>query len=72
MPSNLSHFAIPADDVERAVETQLTTLPRGKIARASWQEFGAIIVVDTLDTAVRLAGANSGPWTTLHRIDTHP
>ena len=42
-----------ADDVARAVETQLTTLPRGKIARASWQEFGAIILVDNLDTAVR-------------------
>jgi histidinol dehydrogenase len=46
-----------ADDVARAVETQLATLPRGKIAAASWQEFGAIIVVDNLDTAVRLANA---------------
>ena len=46
-----------ADDVARAVETQLTTLPRGKIARASWQEFGAIILVDNLDTAVRLANS---------------
>ena len=46
-----------ADDVARAVETQLATLPRVKIARASWQEFGAIIVVDTLDTAVRLANS---------------
>jgi histidinol dehydrogenase len=46
-----------ADEVARAVETQLTTLPRGKIARASWQEFGAIILVDTLDTAVTLANS---------------
>jgi histidinol dehydrogenase len=46
-----------ADDVVRAVETQLTTLPRADIARASWQQFGAIIVVDTLDTAARLANA---------------
>jgi histidinol dehydrogenase len=46
-----------ADDVARAVETQLTTLPRGKIAGASWQEFGAIVLVDTLDTAVRLANS---------------
>jgi histidinol dehydrogenase len=46
-----------ADDVARAVETQLATLPRAKIARASWQEFGAIVVVDTLDTAVRLANS---------------
>ncbi|MEA2887714.1 MAG: histidinol dehydrogenase [Bradyrhizobium sp.] len=46
-----------ADDVARAVETQLATLPRGKIARDSWQEFGAMIVVDNLDTAARLANA---------------
>ena len=46
-----------ADEVARAVETQLTTLPRAKIARASWQEFGAIIVVDNLDTAVTLANS---------------
>jgi histidinol dehydrogenase len=46
-----------ADEVARAVETQLATLPRGKIARASWQEFGAIILVDTLDTAVTLANS---------------
>jgi histidinol dehydrogenase len=46
-----------ADDVERAVEAQLTTLPRADIARASWQEFGAIILVKNLDDAVRLANA---------------
>jgi histidinol dehydrogenase len=46
-----------ADEVARAVETQLTTLPRVKIARASWQQFGAIVVVDNLDTAVRLANS---------------
>jgi histidinol dehydrogenase len=46
-----------ADDVARAVDTQLTTLPRADIARASWREFGAIIVVDTLDTAVILANS---------------
>jgi histidinol dehydrogenase len=46
-----------ADEVARAVETQLTTLPRGKIARASWQEFGAIVLVDNLDTAVTLANS---------------
>jgi histidinol dehydrogenase len=46
-----------ADEVARAVETQLTTLPRGKIAGASWQEFGAIILVDNLATAARLANS---------------
>jgi histidinol dehydrogenase len=46
-----------AKDVERAVESQLSTLPRAKIARASWDEFGAIIMVKTLDEAVALANA---------------
>ena len=46
-----------ANDVERAVEAQLTTLPRAAIARASWNEFGAIIVVKTLDESVALADA---------------
>jgi histidinol dehydrogenase len=44
-----------ADAVERAVESQLQTLPRAAIARASWNEFGAIILVDTLDDAAALA-----------------
>ena len=46
-----------AADVARAVETQLVTLPRAEIARASWQEFGGIIKVKTLDESVRLADA---------------
>jgi histidinol dehydrogenase len=43
--------------VERAVETQLTTLPRADIARASWNDFGAVILVSTLDESVALANA---------------
>src|SRR6202040_863464 len=46
-----------ADDVERAVESQLSTLPRAEIARASWNEFGAIILVKTLDESARLSNA---------------
>jgi histidinol dehydrogenase len=46
-----------ADEVARAVEAQLTTLPRQDIARASWSEYGAIMLVDHLDTAVRLANS---------------
>ena len=46
-----------ADDVARAVAAQLTVLPRRKIAGASWDEFGAIILVKTLDEAVPLANA---------------
>src|SRR3984957_6546053 len=44
-------------DVERAVEAQLATLPRAEIARASWNEFGAIILVKNLDEAAGLANA---------------
>jgi histidinol dehydrogenase len=46
-----------ADDVERAVEAQLATLPRAKIARASWNDFGAIILVKKLDEAIALSNA---------------
>src|SRR6202050_3802488 len=46
-----------ADDVERAVETQLATLPRADIARASWNAFGAVILVKNLDEAATLANA---------------
>jgi histidinol dehydrogenase len=46
-----------ADDVERAVQSQLATLPRAEIARASWNGFGAIILVGRLDEAVPLANA---------------
>lgn len=46
-----------ADDVARAVEAQLKTLPRKEIAAASWADFGAIILVATLDDAVPLADA---------------
>ncbi|MFT4097915.1 MAG: histidinol dehydrogenase [Rhodoblastus sp.] len=44
-----------ARDVERAVEAQLVTLPREKIARASWNDFGATIVVKKLDDSIALA-----------------
>jgi histidinol dehydrogenase len=44
-------------DVERAVESQLTTLPRGKIAGASWRNFGATILVRNFDEALPLIDA---------------
>jgi histidinol dehydrogenase len=46
-----------ADDVEAAVQSQLSTLPRAEIARTSWNEFGAIILVKNLDEAAALANA---------------
>ncbi|MEO9529154.1 MULTISPECIES: histidinol dehydrogenase [Alphaproteobacteria] len=44
-----------ADQVETAVEAQLKTLPREDVARASWQDYGAIILVDDLEAAMPLA-----------------
>ena len=44
-----------AERVSRAVEGQLRTLPRQDIAAASWDGFGAIIRIDSLDEAVPLA-----------------
>ncbi|HJU31066.1 MAG TPA: histidinol dehydrogenase [Hyphomicrobiaceae bacterium] len=41
--------------VEAAVGRQLAALPRGNIAGASWEAFGAIILVRSLDEAVPLA-----------------
>src|SRR5215475_12952077 len=46
-----------ADEVAQAVESQLKTLPRAKIAGASWKDFGAIILVKSLSEAVPLADA---------------
>ncbi len=44
-----------ASAVEAAVTRQLKTLPRAAIASASWNEFGAIIVLNTFDEAPALA-----------------
>jgi histidinol dehydrogenase len=53
----ITDHAMLADEVERAVQSQLATLPRADIARASWNGFGAIIVVPNLDDAADLANA---------------
>jgi histidinol dehydrogenase len=46
-----------ADAVEKAVTAQLTTLPRGAVAGASWRDFGAVILVRHLDDAIPLVDA---------------
>ncbi len=53
----ITDSATLADEVERAVQAQLATLPRAQIARASWNDFGAIILVKNLDQAADLANA---------------
>jgi histidinol dehydrogenase len=46
-----------ADQVERAVATQLAALARCKVAGASWRDYGAVIVVPALDQALPLVDA---------------
>ncbi|MFA9387584.1 MAG: histidinol dehydrogenase [Methyloceanibacter sp.] len=41
--------------VTEAVEAQLVTLPRAETARASWEEFGAVILVGSLEEAPAIA-----------------
>ena len=53
----ITDSAALADEVERAVQAQLATLPRAEIARASWNDFGAVILVKNLDEAADLANA---------------
>lgn len=43
-----------ADAVEKAVERQLRILPKAEIAGASWRDYGAIILIDTLENAIPL------------------
>ena len=44
-----------ADAVEKAVEKQLATLSRGETARASWRDYGAIVIVENLEQSIPLA-----------------
>jgi histidinol dehydrogenase len=46
-----------ADATERAVAAQLAELSRGKVAGASWRDFGAVILVRDLDEALPLIDA---------------
>ena len=43
-----------ADQVAAAVDVQLTALSTGAVARQSWADFGAIVVVDDLEGAMPL------------------
>src|SRR3982075_3565615 len=44
-------------EVEKAVDAQLKSLPRVRVAEASWRDFGVVIVVGGLDEAVPLVDA---------------
>ncbi|MPT23017.1 MAG: histidinol dehydrogenase [Starkeya sp.] len=51
----MTNDAALADAVVAAVERQLATLPRRDIAAKSWAEFGAVILLGSLDEAPALA-----------------
>jgi histidinol dehydrogenase len=53
----ITDSAALAEQVERAVAAQLAALPRGKVAGASWRDYGAVIVVPTLEQALPLVDA---------------
>src|SRR4051812_7302242 len=53
----ITDSAMLAEEVERAVQSQVTSLPRAQIARASWDDFGAIILVKSIGDAVPLANS---------------
>lgn len=44
-----------AEAVKAAVETHLETLPRAAMARQSWEDHGAVIVVDSFEEAAALS-----------------
>ena len=49
--------AAEAEAVIAAVERQLATLSTGKVARQSWDDFGAVILIPDLDAALPLLDA---------------
>ena len=51
----ITEDAALADAVIAAIEAELALLPKAQIARASWYNYGTVIVVDTLDQAPALA-----------------
>ena len=65
----ITDSAVLADEVERAVQSQLATLPRAQIAQASWKDFGAIIVVRSIDEAVPLANAIAAEHLEIMTVD---
>ena len=49
-----------ADKVAKAVDAQIATLETGAVARQSWDDFGAIILVDDLEGAMPLVNRLAG------------
>lgn len=49
-----------ADSVAKAVDAQIATLATGAVARQSWDDFGAIVLVDDLEGAMPLVNRLAG------------
>src|SRR5438128_3095758 len=58
-----------ADEVEKALDAQLRSLPRASVAAASWRDFGAIILVGVLEEAVALVDAIAPEHLQIHTQD---
>lgn len=61
-----------AEAVEAAVERQLRLLPRGETARASWRDFGAILLVRDLAESVPLADRIAAEHLEIATADPEP
>jgi histidinol dehydrogenase len=61
-----------ADAVAASVDAQLTALPRGSIAGASWRDFGAIILARNFDEAVPLVDAIAPEHLEIETRDAEP
>jgi histidinol dehydrogenase len=61
-----------ADSVATAVDAQLKALPRESIAGASWRDFGAIVLVRSLDEAVPLVDAVAPEHLQIETRDAEP
>jgi len=61
-----------ADAIERALAAQLAQLPREKVAGASWRDFGAIILLRSLDEAPALIDAIAPEHLELATVGAEP
>ena len=58
-----------ADATIAAVKSQLRTLPRATIARASWNEFGAVLLVPSLAEALPLVNRLAPEHLEIHAVE---
>ena len=61
-----------ADAVEKEVDRQIALLPRAEITREGWDEFGAVITVQSLDEATALANRIASEHVELALDDPRP